>query len=160
MTSLKTSLLEKENRNWDLRKRFYSQCFLPKKELFCDMSKTPLTKDGTDVCVQLRTACNNLLLAVHIHLYTCVFRETPLPREQLSTCRRMVKRKCQLVNEQEWKKTQTLVSWLKNYIYSSKFNWAKRVSVDQVLWKSWECRELFALIRQLVVDARVRRRVF
>ena len=34
------------------------------------------------------------------------------------------------------KKTQTLVSWLKNYSYSLKFNWPKRVSVDQVIWKS------------------------
>ena len=31
------------------------------------------------------------------------------------------------------KKTQTLMSWLKNYSYSSKFNWPKRVSVDQVI---------------------------
>ena len=32
------------------------------------MSKIPLTKDGTDVCVQLQAACSNLLVAVHIHL--------------------------------------------------------------------------------------------
>ena len=31
------------------------------------------------------------------------------------------------------KKTQTLVSWLKNYSYFSKFNWPNRVSVDQVI---------------------------
>ena len=51
------------------------------------------------------------------------------------------------VNELEGKKTQTLVSWLKNYYsYSSKFNWPNRVSVDQVIRKSGNCRALCALI--------------
>ena len=27
-----------------------------------------MTKEGIDVCVQLRAACSNLLIAVHIHL--------------------------------------------------------------------------------------------
>ena len=46
------------------RQILQSQWFLPKKELFCDIQKIPVTKEGIDVCVQLRAACSNLLIAV------------------------------------------------------------------------------------------------